>query len=273
MTPQPQPSGPSAEWPALSGAKLASARLLLRAKGRRDGQCLVEGPQCVREALAFGDVRLVITGPEPTAEAAALASDAAARAVPVVSADAKQMRALTDTVTSQGIVAVCGIPAGSLAGLVAPSLVLVFDEVRDPGNVGTLIRSADAFGADAVIATTGTADVWGPKAVRASVGSVFHLPIVTGVAFTAVVAWARGAGLRMLGADAGGRPLPDVDGLASPTVWVVGNEAGGLPPAHLADLDETVAVPMWGRAESLNVATAAAVCLYATALAGRRLVG
>jgi len=177
---------------------------------------------------------------------------------------------LTDTVRSQGIVAVCGRPSSGLENVVSPTLVLLLDEVRDPGNVGTLVRTADAFGANAVIATTGTAEPWSPKAVRASAGSVFHLPIVTGVDFNEAVAWARSAGLWLLGTAAAGRRLDEVgDDLRRSTLWVVGNEAHGLSPQHLGLLDATVAVPMWGKAESLNVQAAAAVCLYSSATASR----
>jgi len=251
-----------------SGVKLKFVRRLLTAKGRAaEGAFLAEGPQAVREALAFGDVSFVVVSASATADAQALADGAAARGVTVFSADDDQMAAVTDTVHGQGVVAVCRRPAASLNDLEG-ALFLVLDAVQDPGNVGTLVRSADAFGAAGVIATTGTAEVFAPKVVRASVGSVFHLPVVTGVGFGDVVAWARSRSLQLLGADAGGVTLNSLGAsLARPTVWVVGNEANGLPADHLRQMDERVAVPMWGRAESLNVATAAAVCLYQSALA------
>ena len=265
--------GPANSWPEISGARLASARRLSHAKGREaQAAFLAEGPQSVREALAFGDVRLVIVGPDATPEAAALAHRASSFCA-VVSASGEQMAAITDTVNSQGVVAVCGRPALSLADVASPRLVLLLDEVRDPGNVGTLIRSADAFGASAVIATTGTAEVWSPKAVRASAGSVFHVPVVAGVGFFDAVMWARHSGLNLLGTVAAGRRLDQIgDALKRPTLWVVGNEAHGLSSDHLAVLDETVAVPMWGKAESLNVQAAAAICLYSSAVAARRAV-
>ena len=222
----------------------------------------------MREALRFGEVRLVVVGPDATPESRTLTDDAGAGGMAVVAASHEQMAQLADTAHGQGIVAVCGRPAASLSDVTSPRLVLLLDEARDPGNVGTLIRTADAFGASAVIATVGTAEVWGPKAVRASVGSLFHLPIITGVEFEAAIEWARRAGLRLLGADADGRRLDELGvDLNRPTVWVVGNEAHGLPPEHLAALDMTVAVPMWGRAESLNVQAAAAICLYTSAVA------
>ena len=262
-------SGSTGTWPAISGARFASARRLSAARGRElQAAFLAEGPQTVREALAFGDVRLVIVGPDPTPEADALANRAHELGCPVVAASREQMAGLTDTVHSQDVVAVCGRPASRLDDVTSPRLVLLLDQVRDPGNVGTLIRSADAFGASAVVATTGTAEVWAPKAVRASAGSVFHVPVVPGVAFMEAIAWARGQGLWLLGADAAGHPLDRMgDDLARPTLWVAGNEAHGLPAEHLALLDATVAVPMWGKAESLNVQAAAAICLYCSATA------
>lgn len=269
MTLTDNPSG--AGWPLISAAKLRTTRQLLQARGRALGQAfLAEGPQAVREALAWGDTQLVIVGPEPTSPASALAGTAQRQGVTVVAAAAKDLATITDTVRSQGIVAVCGLPGATLDDIVTPQLVLVLDEVRDPGNAGTLIRSADAFGAAAVLATPGSAEPWNPKAVRAGAGSVFHLPIVPGLPFDEVVAWAHGQGLQLLATATGGRRLDDpglAEVLRGPVAWLFGNEAAGLPPEHLALADQTVAVPMWGRAESLNVAAAAAVCLYTTACA------
>jgi len=250
---------------------MRSARRLLTAKGRESvGSFLAEGPQAVREALAWGDVHHLIVAPSSTDVSLHLAVEAALRGTPVFGAGDQDMAFVADTVHGQGIVAVCTRPSPTLDDVVSPRLVLILDEVRDPGNVGTLIRTADAFGADAVIATSGTAEPWAPKAVRASVGSVFHLPIVTGVGFADAVEWAAGRGLDVLAADAEGSPLNDpgvVEVLRAGVAWVVGNEARGLPGDHLAMAHRTVAVPMRGKAESLNVATAAAICLYETAVA------
>jgi len=258
------------ERPGLSLARAQQARRLLTAKGRASiGAFLTEGPQAVREALAWGDVRQVIVSASATPVALELAEVASGKGVAVAMGDDELMSSITDTVRGQGIVAVCGLPRSGLDDAPHPRLVLVLDEVRDPGNVGTLIRTADAFGADAVVATVGTAEPWSPKAVRASVGSVFHLPVVTQVGFEDVVGWAGRCGLSVLAADAGGRPLNDPEltqTLAGPVAWVVGNEAAGLSSSHVSMVDEIVAVPMWGKAESLNVATAAGVCLYMTAL-------
>ena len=146
-------------------------------------------------------------------------------------------------------------------------------QVRDPGNAGTVIRTADAAGADAVVLTEASVDVYNPKAVRASAGSLFHLPIAVDAPVDAALRRLRAAGLRVVAADgAGERDLDDEadsGGLAVPTAWVFGNEAWGLPEDVRAACDAVVRVPIHGRAESLNLATAAAVCLYASARAHR----
>ena len=185
------------------------------------------------------------------------------------------MAGLTDAVTPQGIVATCRFvdvpPAQALAG--APRLVVLCDRVRDPGNLGTVVRCADAFGADAVLVSTDSVDLYNPKTVRASTGSLFHLPVAVEVDLADAVARARASGLVVLGADgAASETTEDLSrsgALAGPVLWVLGNEAWGLPTDRAAQLDRLVRLPMYGRAESLNLATAAAVLLYATATAQR----
>ena len=151
------------------------------------------------------------------------------------------------------------------------SLVVICAQVRDPGNAGTVIRCADAFGADAVILSSDSVEVYNPKTVRASVGSLFHLPIVVGVDLAEAIEACRDAGMQIFATDgASGTDLTDLGAdLEKPTAWVMGNESWGLPVEHLALADRTVAVPIYGNAESLNLATAAAVCLYASASAQR----
>jgi RNA methyltransferase, TrmH family len=145
--------------------------------------------------------------------------------------------------------------------------------VRDPGNAGTVIRCADVFGADAVLLTEGSVDAYNPKTVRASVGSIFHLRLAAEVEFTEVMRAARARGLQVLAADGTGEAeLPVLAAsrqLSVPTLWLFGNEAWGLPPEQARLADRRVRVPIYGAAESLNLATAAAVCLYASATAQR----
>jgi RNA methyltransferase, TrmH family len=182
---------------------------------------------------------------------------------------------LAQTVTPQGVVAVCRVLDVSLRRCLAgrPGLVALCANVRDPGNAGTLLRVADAAGADAVLLAGSSVDPYNGKCVRASAGSLFHLPLAAGVGVPEAVSAAREAGLRVLAADGGGdTDLHEAEAgglLAGPTAWMFGNEAWGLPADLAARADAVVRVPIYGRAESLNLATAAAVCLYASARARR----
>jgi TrmH family RNA methyltransferase len=195
--------------------------------------------------------------------------------VPVVPITDRAAEALSDTVTTQGLVAVCDLldvpVAAALAG--RPRLVAVLVGVADPGNAGTVIRVADAAGAGAVLLAGDTVDPHNGKAVRASTGSVFHLPLARDRDAGAVLDACRAAGLTLLAADGHGElDLHEPRAatvLADPTAWVFGGEAHGLPADLAARADHRVRVPLHGRAESLNLATAAAVCLYASAAATR----
>lgn len=258
--------------PDLSVAVLRSLRRLTNRRGRDvAGTFLAEGPQAVREALARGDVVEEIVTDDPHRHADLLKTTE----VPVWWASEQQMRQLSDTVAPQGIVAVCRQLSHPLTSLGELRLVVICAQVRDPGNAGTVIRCADAFGADAVIMTQGSVELHNPKTVRSSVGSMFHLPVVTGVTLADAVAFCRDRGLQVLAADAGGDALDLMasDGrLSAPTAWIMGNEAWGLPDEDVALADLIVSVPMWGEAESLNLSTAAAVCLYQSASSQRRAV-
>jgi RNA methyltransferase, TrmH family len=197
----------------------------------------------------------------------------AAAGAPVHEISGELMAELAQTVTPQGLLAVCPFIDTSLDALLAaaPRLVVVLANVRDPGNAGTVLRTADAAGADGVIFADASVDAYNSKCVRSSAGSLFHLPIVLGVPLVSAAEQLRAAGLTVLAAD--GRAALSLDEadtagrLARPTSWLFGNEAWGLPAELLALADEAVAVPIYGRAESLNLAAAAAVCLYASARA------
>src|SRR5690606_1107314 len=250
----------------------AARRLAKRAFRERDRAFLAEGPQAVREAVALGGV---VTEMFVTAEARARHADIVEQAVragiPVLSVSGEVMAELAQTVTPQGLLAVCRFVHVPLAEAVGPGarLVAVMAHVRDPGNAGTVLRTPDAAGAGAAVFTDASVDPYNGKCVRAGAGSLFHLPVAIGVNVHDAVAHMRAAGLRVLAADgAGTTMLNDVD-LSHPTAWIFGNEAWGLPDEVLALADEVVRVPTYGRAESLNLATAAAVCLYASAQALR----
>ncbi len=153
-----------------------------------------------------------------------------------------------------------------------PRLIAILEEVRDPGNAGTIIRAADAAGADAVILTGRSVDLYNPKVVRATTGSLFHLPVAIMPELDAVLERVKAAGLQVLAADVKGDDLlaeRTSGGLAWPTAWLFGNEARGLQDEHLALADRAVVVPIYGQAESMNLATAASVCLYESAFAQR----
>ncbi|NAZ86043.1 TrmH family RNA methyltransferase [Kineococcus indalonis] len=271
----------------------------------RHGRFLAEGPQAVREAVA---AHVAARTPGRGGRGAAVvlelyATDEAARRYPGIVADAVQhgvrtwtvteevLAAMTDTVTPQGLVAVCPTATADLEDVLArrPRLVAVLDRVRDPGNAGTVLRAADAAGADAVVLTAGSVDVFNPKCVRSTAGSLFHLPVVVGVPLEHAVTALQRAGCAVLAADgtgaldlddladaaatgaaAGGTATGARVDLAAPTAWLFGNEAAGLDDAGRAAADAVVRVPLHGRAESLNLATAAVVCLYASARAQRR---
>lgn len=259
--------------------RIREARKLLRRSGReKAGLFLAEGAQAVFEAVAAGAQRTVEILVDDSArlrhsEIVEAAFDAG---IPVRSADANAVASLSETVTPQGLVAVCRSLTVSLPDALrgAPRLVAVLAEARDPGNAGTVIRCADAAGADAVVLTHGSVDPQGGKAVRASAGSLFHLPVSTGPTAEETVDGLHDRGLTVLAADGSGEAdLDETDDaglLAGPTAWIFGNEAWGLPPPLRALADHVVSVPIYGRAESLNLATAAAVCLYASARAQRR---
>jgi TrmH family RNA methyltransferase len=238
---------------------------------------LAEGPQAVREALALpGCVLEVFAAPSAALAHPDLDAASAGSGVPWLEVDDDALVSLADTVQPQGVVAVCRFVDVPLTGLLdaVPRLLAVCADVRDPGNAGTVIRCADAAGAGGVVLSGTSVDPYNGKAVRASAGSVFHVPLALDPSTPDVVGAVRERGLTVLAADGAGElDLDDAadDGLlARPTAWVFGNEAHGLPEELAALADHRVRIPIHGRAESLNLATAAAVCLYASARAQRR---
>ncbi len=235
---------------------------------RRTGRLLVEGPQGVREAVRFAPhdvVDLYVTA-EAADRYADVVHDAreAGRFVHEVSEEV--LAAMCDAEHPQGMAAVVGWqPAGLDDVLAAGPRTLVFlTNVRDPGNLGTVIRGADAAGADAVLVSGSSVDVTAPKVVRSTVGSLFHVPVVTGLDVPTTLARLRDAGLSTYAADGSGRASVDEVDRTRPHAWVMGNEAWGLPDDLLTACDEVVRVPIYGHAESLNLAMAATLCLYAS---------
>jgi RNA methyltransferase, TrmH family len=256
---------------------LRAARRLQRRKDRQsDRRFLAEGRQAISEALHRpGAVAQLIVADVSVDRHRDLIRTASNGGVDTVRAPERAVVELAHTVTSQGLVAVCQMvdvaTDEALAG--SPRLVVLCDQVRDPGNLGTVIRCADAFGADAVLVSRDSVDLYNAKTVRATTGSLFHLPIAVGVDLAEAVAQARDVGLQVFGADAHAacsvNDLAHSGELTKATLWVMGNEAWGLPAEHTTLLDRLVALPRYGQAESLNLSTAAAVLLYASATAQR----
>ena len=259
----------------------AAHRLLRRSRRTEAGEFLAEGAQAVTEALTYarehpGVVRELFVTPDAAARHVDLVRAAYAADVEVSVVNRRAMELLSDTQTPQGIIVRCAtldIPLAEALGNGA-KLVAVLVDANDPGNAGTVVRLADAAGADAVVFAGESVDPFNPKAVRASVGSVFHLPIARAVDADELLAALAEAGLSVLATtgsaeidlDAAGR-----DGVLDlPTAWLFGSEAHGLPAHLIGAADAAVRVPIHGRAESLNLATAAAICLYASASAHRR---
>jgi TrmH family RNA methyltransferase len=254
-----------------SHPRVRAARRCHRASGRaKVGRFLAEGPPAARAALARpGVVIEVFATADWLSEASLSMSD-----VPVHVVTERVLAAVAETTSPQGLVAVCRDVTVGLEALLAaaPRLVVVLAEVRDPGNVGTIIRTADAAGADGVVLTAESVDPLGGKCVRSTVGSIFHLPIIVDQGVEALDRL-RDAGLRVLATD--GTAALDLNQAAAqgrldgPTAWIVGNEANGVPPRYFAAADDVVRIPMYGQAESLNASVAAALCLYASATAHR----
>jgi RNA methyltransferase, TrmH family len=278
MSRAPGPGPGGTEITSIRSPRVKAARQLARRTYReRTRSFLAEGPQAVREALAAAAAvtELFVTGAAWSRHGELIARAAAAGA-PVHLVSGEVMAELAQTVTPQGLLAVCRFVDVPLPQLVAgaPRLLVVLASVRDPGNAGTVLRTADAAGAQGVIFADSSVDPYNSKCVRASAGSLFHLAVVSGEPISEVASALRRGGLRLLAADGKtGRNLGELESagqLARPTAWLFGNEAWGLPDRILSLADEAVAVPIYGRAESLNLAAAAAVCLYASAAAQRR---
>ncbi|WP_204870382.1 MULTISPECIES: RNA methyltransferase [Nocardiaceae] len=268
------PSRPAAPLTERTPRVVSAVKLQRGVERRRTGLFLAEGENAVTEAVAAGVVREVFATERWFDEhRGLLEASAAAGAQPQLMTE-RAAKSLSDTVTPPGIVAVCTSVVVSLAEALAasPSLVTVVVDISEPGNAGTVLRVSDAAGAGAVIFAGDSVDPLNGKSVRASAGSLFHLPVARERSVTAVLDAVRATGASLLATTVDGElDLDDADdALAGPTAWVFGNEAHGLSREVAAAADHRVRIPIHGRAESLNLATAAAVCLYAGARVQRR---
>ncbi|WP_425393868.1 TrmH family RNA methyltransferase [Actinomyces dentalis] len=288
----PRPEGARAPRPDIldnpDSARVARVAGLARRHARdKYERFLVEGPRGVGEAVrhAAAHVHDLYLTPEAADRHADILARARAAGLYTHTVTPRVMAAMS--ADAQGVLAVVATTAlaagpqpqedGAGAGeglaerLAGARLVAVLAEAQDPGNAGTIIRTADAAGADAVVLVRGSVDATNPKVVRSTAGSLFHLPVLTGAGLGEVLEALDGAGLAVLAADGSGPVgLFDADELlARPCAWLFGNEARGLAPEALERAEAVVSVPVLGAAESLNVAAAAAVCLYASVRAQR----
>ncbi|WP_404313043.1 RNA methyltransferase [Agrococcus terreus] len=257
-----------------------AARLQQRAARSQTGLFLLEGPAALDEAVRWQGAQLVeVFWTQQARERHPELLDRAGEHAPLTEVSDRALAAIADTVRPQGVVAVARQRPVRLDEAIARAaarphpLVAILHEVRDPGNLGTILRAADAAGASAVIVTANSVDPYAPKVVRSTTGSLFHVDVAVGAETADAVEAARAAGLSVLAADVSGEDLLALEGaghLAGPTAWLFGNEARGLDAASLALADRAVRLPVFGEAESLNLATAASVCLYQSAFAQRR---
>ncbi|WP_046318158.1 RNA methyltransferase [Mycobacterium sp. UM_Kg1] len=254
-----------------SARVVAAVKLHRHAARKRQRRFLAEGPNLVEAAITRG-LALEVFATEAAAQRhGGLLATAQA---PVHLVTDRAAKALSDTVTPAGLLAVCQDPEtdlqASLAG--SPRLVAVAVGVGEPGNAGTLIRIADATGADLVVLTGNSVDPYNGKCLRSSAGSIFNVPVAVAADTDAVLTALAAAGLQVLATALDGElSLDDADPvLTAPTAWLFGPEAQGLPPEAAAAADHRVKIPMAGGAESLNVAAAAAICLYQSARVQRR---
>ena len=247
-------------------ARVKEARKLSRRSERSERRLfLAEGWKTVAEAAEVPGCLVEVFATADAARAHAGLLDGLEAPVHLASTDA--VASLSGTQAPQGIVAVCRYVDRPLEAVLGGDVVVICADVRDPGNAGTIIRTADAVGAGLVVLAGSSVDPYNDKTVRATVGSLFHVPVATVPDALEAVARVQAAGYRVLAADGAGEIdlFAGTEHLTGKIAWLFGNEAWGLPEELAAVADHRVSIPIYGRAESLNLATAAAVCLYASA--------
>ena len=249
----------------ISRSRASLLRGLSRRKNReREGLFLAEGVRVVEDLL---DSRIV---PRMAVVASSLGDTERGRLLarrledgcPVEHVTDAELAELAETETTQGVLVAAETPRRELGELRvgAHDVVLLMDAIQDPGNAGTLIRTAAALGCAGALALPGTVDVWNPKVVRSAAGSLFRLPVIE-TTLDDAVAWAANAAAPIFAGDMNGAAIDDVD-VRGPIVLAVGNEGAGLSDAVASAATSLVAIPIRGRAESLNVAVAAGIVLF-----------
>lgn len=241
----------------------AAAELKQKKHRQQRGEFLAEGLRTVEEAVAFKSAQLIFYTAAEDERTLQLLEQAASMQLKLVCVSEAVMKKIADTETPQGIIAVCRMQEQPLDKLLASGkLLLVLDRVGDPGNIGTMLRTADAAGVGGIILLKGTADIYAPKTVRASMGSLFHVPILSGVAEQEFIDNAKKAGYQILVTALDGADNLYQADLKGRLAFVMGNEAGGVSTTLLQQADKRVFIPMRGKAESLNVAMAAGIIMF-----------
>lgn len=256
----------------MLGKQNPRIKYLRRLSSRRfrdqEGKFLVEGVRFVEEALnSAWPVEMLVYSQKTfeTTRGKTLLEIAASRGVSLIEVEEALFGELAGTDTPQGVLAMVRQRGSMLENLETadkPALLVLVDGVQDPGNLGTIVRSADAAGAGGVILIKGTADIYNPKALRATMGSIFHVPVVQGVTADEVMSYLGRREIKTVVGDPRGEKIVYESNLTVPCALVAGGEAGGAGEAVLARASERVRIPMPGRAESMNVAISAAILLY-----------
>ena len=241
----------------------AAAELKQKKYRTQNGLYLAEGLRTEEEAVAYKAVETLFYVATDDERTMRLLEDAAAQNIKLVCVSENVMKKIADTETPQGIIAVCKMRQPKLENLLASGkMLLVLDRVGDPGNIGTMLRTADAAGIGGLVLLKGCADIYAPKTVRSSMGSLFHIPVLSGVSEQEFVSAAKKAGYDLLVTCLDGADNLYKADLSGRIAFVMGNEAGGVSESLLAQADKRVYIPMAGRAESLNVAMAAGIVMF-----------
>ena len=241
----------------------AAAELKQKKYRTQNGLYLAEGLRTAEEAVAYKAVETLFYVATDDERTMRLLEDAAAQNIKLVCVSENAMKKIADTETPQGIIAVCKMRQPKLENLLASAkMLLVLDRVGDPGNIGTMLRTADAAGIGGLVLLKGCADIYAPKTVRSSMGSLFHIPVLSGVSEQEFVSAAKKAGYDLLVTCLDGADNLYKADLSGRIAFVMGNEAGGVSETLLEKADKRVYIPMAGRAESLNVAMAAGIVMF-----------
>ncbi len=241
----------------------AAAELKQKKYRTQNGLYLAEGLRTAEEAVAYKAVETLFYVATDDDRTMRLLEDAAMQNIKLVCVNENVMKKIADTETPQGIIAVCKMRQPKLENLLAGGkMLLVLDRVGDPGNIGTMLRTADAAGIGGLVLLKGCADIYAPKTVRSSMGSLFHIPVLSGVSEQEFVSAAKKAGYDLLVTCLDGADNLYKADLSGRIAFVMGNEAGGVSETLLEKADKRVYIPMAGRAESLNVAMAAGIVMF-----------